>query len=119
MDRTPLQDRIAGWASANPMSPLHVDCTTAVMLKILDGKCKMSEQEKWVMTVLYDQVYDRPGERLDYGVHDLIRRARMAEDNDRLLDAVYEQRVLAETMISRPAMKAFKGMLRGEGLIGG
>jgi hypothetical protein len=30
---------------------------------------------------------------------------------------VYEKRVLAETMISRPVMKGFKGMIRAEGLL--
>jgi hypothetical protein len=34
------------WVLEHPLSPAHVDCATAVMLKILDGKCKMDAEEK-------------------------------------------------------------------------
>ena len=34
-------------------------------------------------------------------------------------NAIYERRVLAETAISRPVMKAFKAMIRAEGLFAG
>jgi hypothetical protein len=36
-----------------------------------------------------------------------------------LREQVYEQRVLAETMISRPVMKGFKALLRERGLFAG
>lgn len=47
-------ERVQDWVQAHPMQPIHVDCATTVMLKILDGKCKMRENEKRVMTLLYD-----------------------------------------------------------------
>lgn len=37
--------------------------------------------------------------------------------DDTAREQVYGERVLAETMISRPVMKAFKAMLRAEGLL--
>ena len=108
---------IARWAVNRAFSPLEVDCATAVMLKIIDGKCKMSAQEKQVMAVVYDAVKHRPGELLDAGVHDLIAAARLAGNSSRYIETVYEQRVLAETMISRPVMKSFKAMLRQQGIL--
>jgi hypothetical protein len=95
-----------------------VDCATAVMLKVLDGKCKMGAAEKIVMELLYDAVKGRPGERLDPAVHALIAAARR-EPGEALKMAVYEQRLLAETAISRPVMKGFKAMIRQEGLLQG
>ena len=43
-----------------PLSASDVDCATTVMLKILDGKCKMAEQEKHIMAWLYRRLVCRP-----------------------------------------------------------
>jgi hypothetical protein len=113
-----LSDHVARWAEAHPLSPGHVDCATAVMLKILDGKCKMREAEKAVMALLYDAVRARPGEKLGDDIHALIADARGNLDEAMKMH-VYEKRVLAETAISRPVMKGFKAMIRQEGLLVG
>ncbi len=107
---------IACWAASHPLTPIHVDCVTTVMLKILDGKCKMSPQGMRSMAWLYDRVRDQPGELLDTRLHALIERARAGLDDEMVMQ-VYEARLLAETTISRPVMKAFKAMLRAEGLL--
>lgn len=109
-------DPVTAWANATDLSPVHVDCATAVMLKILDGKCKMNETEKVTMEILYDAVKDRSGQLLDDGVHQLIATAR-AQPTNELLEKVYEHRLLAETAISRPIMKGFKAMLREQGVL--
>jgi hypothetical protein len=109
---------VGRWLLAHPLPPAHVDCTTAVMLKILDGKCKMDTAEKVVMAQLYDAVKDREGLLLGAEVHALIAQARNAMDPE-LRERVYETRVLAETMISRPVMKGFKALLRVQGLFAG
>lgn len=109
-------EHVARWAEAHPLSPSHVDCATAVMLKILDGKCKMRPTEKLVMALLYEQVKGRPGEKLGADIHQLIADARKRLDED-MQFLLYEKRVLAETMISRPVMKGFKAMLREKGLL--
>lgn len=111
---TPAQ--VADWLRVNPLTPIQVDCATAVMLKILDGKCKMRPTEKQVMALLYDAIRTQPGERLDPAVHELIREARTRLD-DAMRERVYEQRVLAETVISRPVMKGFKAAIRERGLL--
>ena len=108
---------LAAWSRQNLHEPTHIDCVTAVMLKILDGKCRMGETEKAVMTVLYELVRDRPGRLLGRETHELIAAARVSCD-DSMVMTVYEQRLLAETMISRPVMKAFKALLRQQGILG-
>ncbi len=109
---------VAGWVRRHPLSPIHVDCATAVMLKILDGKCKMSPTEKRVMELLYDAVKAYPGQLLGTDIHDLIGAAR-GECDEALRNFIYEKRVLAETTISRPVMKGFKALIRQEGLFAG
>ncbi len=109
----------AVWAARTVFDPVQIDCTTAVMLKILDGKCRMFEAEKRAVAAVYAIVHKQPGRLLDAGVHALIRQAQAAPADAALLERVYEQRVLAETAISRPVMKAYKAWLRAEGVIGG
>ncbi|UCV16436.1 hypothetical protein [Quatrionicoccus australiensis] len=104
------------WVAANPLAPIEVDCATAVMLKILDGKCKMAADEKIVMAHLYDAVRHLPGGSLGEDSHALIGRAR-GQDDEALKNFIYEQRVLAETVIGRLVMKAFKAMIRQRGLL--
>jgi hypothetical protein len=109
----------AQWAEANLRDPLHIDCTTSLMLKILDGKCKMNTEEKTAVAIMYDVIKHRSGKFLGKDIHHLIDEARASVGtNDEMLEDVYEKRVLAETMISRPVMKAFKAILRGERIIG-
>lgn len=106
---------LADWLLVNPLSFAEVDCATAVMLKILDGKCKMNPVEKVVMTQLYDAVCHLPGERLESALHEIIERGRV-DGAEAQRDQIYEYRVLAETQISRPVMKAFKARIRRAGL---
>lgn len=116
MNRVVQPASAAKWAEAQLNDPIHIDCTTAVMLKILDGKCKMDRQEKDTIAIIYDVVKHRPGKLLGATHHILIETARRQTD-DEIIMQVYEQRLYAETMIGRPVMKAYKTMLREEGLI--
>ncbi|MDD5394406.1 MAG: hypothetical protein PHE17_15430 [Thiothrix sp.] len=111
-------EHVRQWVLEHPFSPAHIDCATAVMLKILDGKCKMDVEEKIVMALLYDEVKGCPSVILGEDIHALIETARHSHEDDEVRVFVYEKRVLAETMISRPVMKGFKGMIRAEGLFG-
>ena len=108
-------EHVDDWVKRHPLQPVHVDCVTAVMLKILDGKCKMSPEEKTVMTLLSDQIKAEPGILFHADMHRLIATAR-AGANDDLRAFIYEKRVLAESTLSRPVMKAFKAMIRQRGL---
>ncbi|HMU67241.1 MAG TPA: hypothetical protein PKE57_08850 [Cellvibrionaceae bacterium] len=113
----PLINSLTQWLEQHPFAPMEIDCVTTVKLKILDGKCKMAEDEKIIMGTLYDALKTRPGKLLGPEVHELIQKAHRQLDEAMRLQ-VYEQRLLAETMLSRPVMKAFKARIRAEGLIG-
>ncbi|OHX36040.1 hypothetical protein BJL95_09570 [Methylomonas sp. LWB] len=110
-------ETVAAWVEAHPLTPLHVDCAVTVMLKIIDGKCKMRADEKVVMSLLYDQIRDLPGQLLEPELHALIATARAAPDDEDLKNGIYEKRLFAETALSRPVMKGFKAMLREQGLL--
>jgi len=99
------------WAQDTPLEPAHLDCVTAIMLKILDGKCKMGEAEKTALTAVYDVVRERPGQSLGDEVHALIAQARQGADSARA-DAIHAWRVRAEAQIPKPVMKGFKQLLR-------
>lgn len=104
--RTPAHPA-ARWARETVFSPLDRDCVTAVMLKMLDGKCKMAEADRQALTAVYDVLRDRPGECLGAEVRDLIDSARDGAGGD-MAEQVHAWRVRAEALIPKPAMKAFK-----------
>ena len=110
-------EQIAAWLDTHPLSPTQIDCTVTVMLKILDGKCKMRPAEKVVITLLYDQIKTKPGQLLTDELHSLIATARDRSEDDALKMLLYEKRLLAETAISRPVMKQFKAFIREMGLL--
>jgi hypothetical protein len=101
----------AHWAHATPLEPAHLDCVAAIMLKILDGKCKMGEVERTSLTAVYDVVKTRPGQIIGNDVHTLIAQARQST-TPALAEAIHAWRVRAETQIPKPVMKGFKQMLR-------
>lgn len=111
------QSAIAQWAASHLVDPVHIDCTTTVMLKILDGKCKMNEHDKLVIGTLYAVAKNRPGKQMGDEYHRLIAEARKAMD-EAMTMFIYEKRLLAETMISRPVMKTYKAWLRSERVLG-
>ena len=120
---TPLQQHVRHWLAGQHFTADDRDCTLTVMLKILDGKCKMSEADKVVMAALYDALghaaSDLPGQRFGAAEHALIATAREQPADEALRLQLYERRVLAETALSRPVMKAYKAMLREQGLFSG
>lgn len=111
----------AEWAQGAGFGRVEVDCTTAVVLKILDNKCKMLPGEKAAVMAVYDAVRHLDGELFDAAVHATIDRARSAGDaavtDSRLQHAVHDLRVAAEQAIPKPVMKTYKALLR-EGLFG-
>jgi hypothetical protein len=101
------------------LDPAHLDCVTAVMLKILDGKCRMGGAEKSALTAVYDVVRDRPGQTLGTHVHVLIALARRGQETTshafvpaEIRDPIHALRIEAESRIPKPVMKGFKQWLR-------
>jgi hypothetical protein len=99
------------WAETAPLDPLQIDCVTAVMLKILDNKCKMMPEEQMAMMAVYTVVRERRGLLFDPSIHQKIDEALQA---DTLVSSqqIHELRLYAEKTIPKPVMKHFKGYLR-------
>ena len=75
----------------------------------------MPQQEKRVMALLYQAVKHCPSQLLGSAIHQLIHDAgEHPDEHTKML--IYEQRLYAETMITRPVMKGFKSMIREHGL---
>lgn len=104
-------------------SPEQVDCTTAVVLKILDNKCKMLPGEKAAVMVVYDVVKAQPGALLGEPVHQAIAQAQIHQHTQAqpmdaaLMQRIHAHRVEAEALIPKSVMKAYKAVLR-QGLFG-
>ncbi len=104
------------WAQSITFDASQVDCTTTVVLKILDNKCKMLPGEKAAVMCIYDVVKLQPGKLFDEEAHATISKARMQSD-EATLHQIHELRAYAEVNIPKPVMKAYKAMLR-DGLFG-
>lgn len=106
----------AEWALGVDFDPMEVDCTTAVVLKILDNKCKMQPGEKLAVKAVYDVVKARPARLFDQQVHAVIHQARHVPGVD-VADEIHRLRLAAEARIPKPVMKTYKAKLR-DGLFG-
>jgi hypothetical protein len=106
----------AEWAAEQNFSSVEVDCTTTVVLKILDNKCKMLPGEKAAIMEIYDVVRTVPGALFDAAAHQSIDQARQQADAS-VLERIHQLRVYAEQKIPKPVMKKYKARLR-EGLFG-
>ena len=104
------------WALVVGFNPEQADCTTAVVLKILDNKCKMLPGEKLAVMAIYDAVRHLASPLFDSAVHQAISAARLQPD-PQALDTIHPLRVYAEAAIPKPVMKRYKAFLR-EGLFG-
>ena len=106
----------AVWAQNVQLNTLQIDCVTAVVLKILDNKCKMNLEEQLAMLAIYREVRARQGALFDEGVHQTIEHALRISDV-RISRQIHEYRMYAEQAIPKPIMKYFKQYLR-ESLFG-
>jgi hypothetical protein len=104
------------WAQTMTFDPSQVDCTTTVVLKILDDKCKMLPGEKAAVLCIYDVVKLQPGTLFDDAAHAAISKARTQLD-ETTKEQIHALRVYAEANIPKPVMKAYKAVLR-DGLFG-
>lgn len=112
----------AEWAATQNFDSMAVDCTTTVVLKILDGKCKMLPGEKAAIFEIYDVLESDKGKIFNDRIHQEIAAARVIYSKASTLDGqlgkrIHELRVYAESEIPKPTMKAYKAVLR-DGLFG-
>lgn len=104
------------WAAEQVFDTTAIDCTTAVVLKILDGKCKMLAGEKAAIMQIYDVVEDGTGVLFDSQAHQAIAEARR-QPGLAIQERIHTLRLYAEEKIPKPVMKKYKAMLR-DGLFG-
>jgi hypothetical protein len=101
----------AHWAQTAPLDPIQVDCVTAVMLKILDHKCKMPPEEQMALMAIYSVVKERQGQLFDHSIHAEIAQA-LQLGGCAGYERIHELRLFAEATIPKPVMKHFKRYLR-------
>ena len=105
------QHPAAEWADKTVLSPSQIDCTTAIMLKILDYKCKMSYEAQEALIAIYQVVKTREAALFDAEIHALITQAEQ-QPTEHVVQQIHELRVYAEQTIPKPVMKAYKQFLR-------
>jgi hypothetical protein len=105
------QHPAAEWAKETAFDAMEVDCTTTVVLKILDNKCKMLPGEKVAVMAVYDVIKGRHANLFSDDTHEVITAARN-EPNYEVLETIHELRLFAEANIAKPVMKAYKAKLR-------
>lgn len=110
------QHPAAEWASTQAFDTTSVDCTITVVLKILDGKCKMLPGEKAAIFEIYDLIKNEQGEIFNETTHQEIESARHLAEGQ-VMEKIHEARVYAESCIPKPVMKKYKAWLR-DGLFG-
>lgn len=116
-DTRAAQDHPAAqWALEVGFDAVQVDCTTAVVLKILDNKCKMSPGEMAAIVAIYDVVHRLSPPLLGEAVHTAIHAMRTQATDD-VRESIHQLRVQAEAEIPKPVMKDYKAFLR-DGLFG-
>lgn len=106
----------AEWARIQSFDSIEVDCTTTVVLKILDGKCKMLPGEKAAILEIYDVVRTSKGHIFNDTTHKIISLARESE-TPFIMTKIHELRLVAEASIPKHTMKQYKSRLR-DGLFG-
>jgi hypothetical protein len=106
----------AQWAIEVGFNAEQVDCTTTVVLKILDNKCKMLPGEMAAVMAIYDVLGNSPAPLFDSAVHEAIKSMRLHSGTENQ-EAIHRFRIQAEAAIPKPIMKRYKAFLR-DGLFG-
>lgn len=101
---------IVDWASNTDFNLQQVDCLVAIMLKILDGKCKMDPATQLAVRSVYLNAHRQRSHLFDTAIHDFIASCFSAPD-PLSFKHVHELRVFAESAIHKSVMKGFKQWL--------
>ena len=113
----PSEHPAAAWARDTVFDAAQLDCIIAIMLKILDGKCKMEDADKNALSAVYDalkvQSQHEFSQSFGAATHILIEAARHNRgESCALAQQICAARVQAEAIIPKPVMKAFKQRLQ-------
>lgn len=98
------------WARDSVFEPSQMDCITTIMLKILDGKCKMDDADKIALSAVYRVIKTRSGQGMEERVHELIA-AHGKNPTQASSASIHAWRMQAEERIPKLVMKSFKHFL--------
>jgi hypothetical protein len=98
---------IAAWALQQKFDALHLDCMTAVMLKILDNKCQMHTEVQQLFIAIYRVIEKNESNIFDLEIHNFINQVFKYPD-PLSLRHIHELRLYAESSIEKSVMKEFK-----------
>jgi hypothetical protein len=98
---------IQAWAMQQKFDAQHLDCMTAVMLKILDKKCQMNADTQQIFIDVYRLIEKKESNIFDLGIHGFIDQVFKNPDQLSLM-RIHELRLFAESAIDKSVMKAFK-----------
>ena len=99
------------WALGAGFEPIQLDCVTAIMLRILAGRCLMGEAQMNAMAAVYDVVKMRSGQGLGDEVHAIIAAARQGDESS-LSVSINDWHARAEAVISKAVMTDFEQLLQ-------
>lgn len=101
---------IEQWAANTHFNLQQVDCLIGIVLKMLDGKCKMDKLAQHSVQIIYCQGHHQRSHLFDPAIHCLIEQS--FEHMDRLMEKqIHQLRLFAESAIPKPVMKDFKQYL--------
>lgn len=102
---------IQDWLKKSRLTAEQNDCVTAIVLKVLDAKCKMDAVKQSTIMSVYAQTRSHPGLLFHQDVHQAIDRVIHSADEAGFRQ-IHVYRQFAEASIPRPVMKTFKAFLR-------
>lgn len=103
------------WAKERNFNDMEFDYATILALKILDSKCKMSEEDQIIFMRVYDGMEAKDSNPFQLEMHQVIKDARTASSSaakETMKVFVHQLRIEAEESMHRPTMKAYKAMVR-------
>lgn len=103
------------WALGFKFSEQEYEYATILTLKILDKKCKMSNDDQALFMAVYDGMILQEDSPLKEAVHQTIAKAR--EDNPLEPSEAYKESIHrlckeAVSTMEKPKMKAYKAFVR-------
>lgn len=103
--------QIADWLQRNMLTPDQIDCITAIVLKVLDAKCKMDAEKQAGIMSVYAYTRLTSGALFHREVHEVIDQAIHFADEE-TMQQIHMYRKVAEASIPKAVMKSFKAFLR-------
>ena len=101
---------IAEWAAQTEFNLQQVHCLIAIMLKILDGKCRMDAETQYCVQIIYRNAHRGRSHLFSTDIHRFIEQTLQQADS-LSLGFVRELRLYAESAIAKTRMKRFKQYL--------